>query len=245
MESLVLPGKRWGVDFSRVHFDDYSDWDKPKAKLEQLSTNCPYRTIIIDSITSIGDAINRQTLKTKGSAKKRDGSDRQGTFIGSIPVNDLQDYKAEASAFTELIAMLKDIHKYHKVHVILIAHVVAAKKDNEENKLTTHARTIVTGGEKISAKIPSYCTEVYHFNIESGFKADAEGQYGLFTIHTGNDYARTSLPLDRRINFNDAPLYERWVKPAIEKLKAEKPAVRIGEPPTETPPSTPSTSFVR
>lgn len=239
MEALNLPAKRWGVKLRDVHFDDYTNWDKPKAKLEQLQVNCPYRTIIVDSVTSIGDAMTSQVKKLKN----QDGT---GKKIGNIPVSGFEEFNAESSGFQEMIALLKDIHKYHKVHVILIAHVVGQRKDNDANKLTHHSRVIVTGAEKISAKIASYVTEAYHFNIESDFNVDTgEGKYGLFTSHTGNDYARTSLPLPRKIMFNDEPLYERYILPAIRKQEAEKPIERIAEKPTTQPTTTQPSPFVK
>ena len=230
MEALMLPAKRWGVKMSEIQYDDYTDWDKPKAKLEQLQVNCPFRSIMVDSITSIGDAMTRQVRRFKIQ-------DNTGKKIGNIPVSGFEEFNAESAAFQELIALLKDIHKFHNVNVILIGHVLGARKDNDVNKLTHHSRIIVTGAEKISAKIAAYMTEVYHFNITPAFEADKEGQYGLMTVHTGNDYARTSLPLPQEILFNNEPLYEKWIAPAIEKLKAEKPIERI-----PTQPTTPTTN---
>ena len=226
MEALVLPAKRWGLwGTGHVQYDDYSDWDKPKAKLKQFQVNCPFKTIVVDSVTSIGDNINRQTKSTKSDAGG-------GKVIGGISTNSIEDYNAEASAFQDFMAILKDIHKFHKVNIVLIAHVVGQRsKDNDTNKLTHHSRVIITGGDKISGKIASYMTEVYHFNVEADFNVDAgDGKFGLFTAHTGNDYARTSLPLERKILFNNEPIYANYIKPAIERLKAEKPIQRI--PPT-------------
>lgn len=235
MEALTLPMKRWGVNPRDIQYDDYTDWSKPKKKLEDLQVNCPFRTIIVDSVTSIGDNINRETIKQKVS----DGVG--GKKIGNIYVPGIEEYNAEASAFQDLIAKLKDIHKFHKVNIILIAHVVGQRnKDSDTNKLTHHSRVIITGGDKISGKIASYMTEVYHFNVEVGFNVDSgEGTYGLFTSHTGNDYARTSLPLERKINFNNDPLYEKFILPAVNKLKAEKPVERIPQS-TNTPLITPN-----
>ena len=235
MEALTLPMKRWGVNPKEIHYDDYVDWSKPKAKLEQLQVNCSFKTIIVDSITSIGDNMNRETIKLKRSGAGE--GEGKGKRIGNIYVPGIEEYNAEASAFQEMIALLKDIHKFHKVHVILIAHVVGQRnKDNDTNKLTHHSRVIITGGDKISGKIASYMTEVYHFNIESDFNVDSgEGKFGLFTQHTGNDYARTSLPLERKILFNNEPLYERWIEPAIRKLKAEQPIQRIANNPSTLP----------
>jgi hypothetical protein len=228
MESLVLPAKRWGIKLADIDYEDYTDWDKPKAKLKQFQLNCPYKTIIVDSITSIGDNMTSQVMGLKG----KEGG---GKTIGNIQVSGLEEYNAESAAFRELIAMLKDIHSYHKVNVILIAHVVGQRKNDDANKLTHHSRVIITGGDKISGKIASYMTEVYHFNVKPGFAETDEGEYSLFTSHTGNDYARTSLPLERNIAFNDKPLYERWIAPAIAKLNAEKPIERVQTPPSTQP----------
>ena len=237
MEAMMLPAKRWGVKMKDVQFDDYTDWDKPRAKMEQLQVNCPFKTLIVDSITSSGDAMTRQVRMSKQK-------DNSGKKIGNIPVSGFEEFNAESAAFQEMIALLKDIHKFHNVNVILIAHVLGARKDNDTNKLTHHSRIIVTGAEKISAKIASYMTEVYHFNVKAAFEADKEGSYGLMTVHTGNDYARTSLPLPQEIMFNNDPLYERYVLPAINKLTAEKPIERIvtsqSLPFTTTPPTTPT-----
>lgn len=221
MDALIRPARAWGVDMKDISFDDYSDWTKPRQKLEQLQMKCDYKTIIVDSITSVGDVINRQTLKMKAGTKTIDGKDK-GVTVGGISVNSMEDYKAEASAFQEMVALLKDIHKFHKVNVILIAHVIGARKPDDANKSTHFSRIIVTGGQIISAKIPAYCSEVYHFDIEQSANVDREGTYGLLTVHTGNDFARTSLPLERRINFGGDPLYDKWIKPAIELNRVTK-----------------------
>jgi hypothetical protein len=227
MEALMLPAKRWGISLRDINYDDFTDWDKPRAQLEKLQVNCPFKTIMVDSVTSIGDAMTRQVKRIKAQ-------DNTGKKIGNIPVSGFEEFNAESSAFQEMIALLKDIHKFHGVNVNLIAHVLGARKDNDVNKLTHHSRIIVTGAEKISAKIAAYMTEVYHFNITPAFEADKEGSYGLFTVHTGNDFARTSLPLPQQIQFNNEPLYEKYIEPAIRKLKAEKPIERIPTQPITT-----------
>ena len=240
MEAMNLPAKRWGIKMRDVHYDDYTDWDKPRGKLEQLQVNCPYRTIIVDSITSIGDAMTSQVRKFK---QKGGGEGGKGKTIGGIPVSGLEEFNAESGAFKEMIALLKDIHKFHKVHVILIAHVIGQRKDDEGNASTHHSRIIVSGAAQISAKIASYVTEAYHFNIEKGFNEDtSDSKYGLFTSHMGNDYARTSLPLPNKILFNNEPLYEKWIAPAIEKQTKEQPIERITTPTTQQPTTTQPTN---
>lgn len=238
MEALIKPMKAWGINPREIEYEDYSNWTKPLAKLKEFQLNCKFKTLIVDSITSIGDNINRETIQQKIQ------DNTGGKKIGNIYVPGIEEYNAEASAFQEMMALLLDIKNYHKIHVILIAHVVGQRNANDKNKLTHHSRVIITGGDKISGKIASYMTEVYHFNIETDFDVDSgEGKFGIFTQHTGNDYARTSLPLERKILFNNEPPYERWIEPAIKKLKAEQPVQRVGSPSIVTPTVVEPTKF--
>src|SRR6266481_493458 len=119
MSALRIPMKNWGIKPSDVHYDDYTDWNSIRVQLEKLQVNCPYKTIIVDSITSVADVTNNQTMKSKSGTTTKAGEEK-GMRIGGIPVNTLEDYKAEASAFQSLIALTKDIHTYHKVNIILI-----------------------------------------------------------------------------------------------------------------------------
>ena len=222
MEALALPARKWGIDTTKIEFDDYTDWDKPRQKLELFETNCKFKTVIVDSITSIGDGMNRQVQKRKGA---------NAYTIGGISVNTIEDYKAEASAFQEMMALLNSIRKYHKIQIVIIAHVVGQRKSDDANKLTHHSRVLVTGGDKIGAKISAYATEAYHLNVKPGVTEDTGGDYTAITAHSGNDYARTCLDLPREIVFNNDPLFTKWIGPAIQKFKAgRKSEVPVNPP---------------
>jgi hypothetical protein len=210
VSALALPLRQWNIDPKQVAWDDYTDWNKGLEQLKKFQVSCPYKTLVIDSITSCADAINRQTLKVKGA-------DAKGKGIAGIPVNSIEDFNAEDSALKELVAVTKDIHKYHGINIILIAHVIQKEVKTSDGK-THMSRTIVTAGKGISQKIPAYCDEIYHFNIKSGFDANTGGQYTVLTTHTGDDFARTSLPIPAEIQFGNDPLYDKWIAPAIQKF---------------------------
>jgi hypothetical protein len=217
MNGIYLPMKRWGVDPKTITYDDYEDWTKAKMKLEQFQVSCPYKTLVFDSLTSMADMTLRQTLKMKYGLKRQSGA-TAGKLIAGIAVNEIEDYNAESSALQELIALTKDINQFHKVNIILIAHVVQAEYRNTTNNTTHVSRTIVTAGKKVAPKIPAYCGEVYHFNIKKGFVEGQGGDYSLLTEHTGDDFARSAIGLDKEIVFGDKPIYDTYIKPAIAKL---------------------------
>jgi hypothetical protein len=189
MNGIYLPMKRWGIDSKQIDYEDYEDWTKPRKQLELFQTNCKYKTLIFDSITSMADMTLRQTVKAKYGVTRASGA-AAGKLIAGIAVNEIEDYNAESSALQELIALTKDINSFHKVNIILIAHVVQAEYRNTTNNTTHISRTIVTAGKKVAPKIPAYCGEVYHFNIKSGM---VQG---------------------------DKPLYATYLQPAITKMLA-------------------------
>jgi len=224
MSGILTPARAWKVSMHDIHYDDYDDWTKPLAKLEQLQVNCPYKTIVFDSLTSMADMTLRQTIKMKSGTVRKSGA-QSGKVIAGIAVNEMEDYNAESAALQDLIGLSKDICSYHKVNIILIAHVVQAEYRSPNNQTTHVSRTIVTAGKRVAAKIPAYCGEVYHFNIKRGFDSNALGEYSLLTEHTGDDFARTGLNLPREIVFGNEPIYGKWIEPAIDKLKSSGESV--------------------
>jgi hypothetical protein len=219
MNGIMIPLRNWGIDPKLIQYDDYDDFNRARIKLEQFQVNCPFKTIVVDSLTSCADMTLRQTLKAKVGKTRASGA-TAGKQISGIQVNEIEDYNAESAALQELVSLTKDIHAYHKVNIILIAHVVQAEYRSIAGE--THiSRTIVTAGKKVAPKIPAYCGEVYHFNIERSIDTSQGGAYTLLTEHTGDDFARTALPLPRKISFGGEPLYDKYIKPAIDKMKEQ------------------------
>lgn len=220
ISSLLIPARNWNIDLSQVDYDNYTDWNSARQKLEAFQGNPVnkkgerYKTIIIDSITTMAEATNLQTLRTKSGTTNRDGGEK-GMRIGGIAVNSLEDYKAEKSAFTQSISMLKDIQDFFNINVILIAHL-----QGEHDAQKASSRMIITGGKAISGMLPAYCEEVYYFGIEKSMDTSKPPTRYISTIHTGNDFARTTLPLPNKIQLEASkPLYDSYIVPAMEKLK--------------------------
>src|SRR5690606_18986017 len=64
IESLRLP-KSKGFITSKIDFERYNNWYGIEKELQRLETSCPYATVVIDTLTSVGDVINRQTMMDK------------------------------------------------------------------------------------------------------------------------------------------------------------------------------------
>jgi hypothetical protein len=220
MNSLLLPMREWKIDSKQIHYDDYNDWDVGRKKLETLQINCPYKTIIVDSGTICANAILRQTKQLKTGITRQSGA-KAGKSVAGIQVNEIEDYNAESSALLELVALTKDICKYHHVNIILIWHLIQAEYKSMAGTESNIVRTIVTAGKRVAPMIPAYCEEVYHFFLDKSFTADEGGKYSILTSSTSEDFARTQLPLERKIEVNNKPLYTTFILPAITKLNSQ------------------------
>lgn len=219
MDNLRIAMKKWNIDPSSIEYDDYTKWNDAKTKLESMTLGAPgdlkYKTIVIDSITSCADYMLRETIKMKTGATRKSGQSA-GKSIGGIAVNEMEDFNAEAAGITELIALTKDVHKFHKISVILIAHVVRVETKDPSGRIQV-TRSIVTAAKKAAFKIPAYCNEIYHFGLRTSIDPTAGGDHVILTQNSGDDYALTSLELDREININGVNLYRDVVEPAINR----------------------------
>lgn len=225
IDALYSPAIRWGINLKDdVKFDTYNDYSAMRSQLERFQRECKFKTIVIDSITSTADNIGMQTRTLKSGTVGKSGEEK-GNRVAGIAVNTIEDYKAEASAFSELLALTKDIQQFHKCNIILIAHVVGERMNVDANSRS--ARIIATGSKQISAKLPAYCSEIYHFQVDKGLGSQ-EDKYEILTQHSGLDFARTSLNLERKLVLegNDA-LYEKYIKPAIAKITTQPSTIRI------------------
>lgn len=233
MSALLLPASKWSMDLSQIEYDDYDDWDKAKAKLKEFQVGMKgFKTLVFDSITTMADSTLRQQRTNKAGAGKK---------LGTIEVDGIEEYNAESAAIGELVAICKDIKKFHKVNIILIAHVVQAEYRNTTTNTTHVSRTIVTAGKKIAAKLPAICEEVYHFNIKKGIVEGTGGKYTCLTTHTGDDFARTILPVSAEIEFGDRPLYSDFLLPGINELvKIQEKSVAAATPPSIVSPTSTS-----
>jgi hypothetical protein len=224
MNSLMLPMRNWGIDPKDVAFDDYPDWSAAQQKLEQFQIKCPYRTLVIDSITTLADNMLRQVRQLRKGQTRKSGA-AAGKVIGGIEVGEIEDYNAESAGLTEMIALCKDIHKFHKIDIILIAHLIRVENKSLDNRISI-SRSIVTAGKKPAAKIPAHCDEAYFFSVEQGVMVGGGGKYQIMTSHTGEDYARTTLTLPQVIDIGSDPLYDKYIKPAIQS-QVLQPTVKL------------------
>lgn len=189
---------------NKIEYDTFRSFFRIKDKLKEFRVRCPYKTLVLDSLTSLADAVIRQMIMEKGDSGKKVGGQR---------VASIEDYGGEASGLLEILDTFIEIHLSQGVNVIWTAHVLQTEmKDVSNPGATSYSRSLLTGGKKIAAKLPAYFDEVWHFQVEPSINVADPPSYTVITRHAGSDYAKTSLPLPAKIDFTGKSLYDEVMR---------------------------------
>lgn len=181
-----------------IEYDFYGkiEFSKALLKVKSFKSYNPYRAICFDTITSIGDSL----LKTGEINRGGKGSNQMAGF--SVPT--LEDYGAESAGFTELLDACFELD----CHVIFNAHLMIAESGGIMQGGTKMSRSIVTGGKKIAAKIPSRFNEVYMYDPQPSPMQGGKPLYTIITQHSTTDFAKSALGLPGRLDVTTKLLYE-------------------------------------
>jgi hypothetical protein len=213
MESVKDYYQRVVGKLPNVTFDRFSTFFEIHAKLEELRANCPYKLIIMDSITSLAMKSLDTMIETRTPTEKSKTKDRGGIILTVV-----EDFGGEASALRMAMNMLLAISIAHNVSVIVTAHVI-----DPQPGAYRPMRVLLTGGKKIAAEIPIHFNEAYHFFVETkgGLQVgvdDIERKFVAVTRSIGTDWASTALDIPDKIDFTNGLLHAK----IIEILKREK-----------------------
>ena len=203
-----FPGKE-------VYWDTFENIFDIGDKVGGLMEDCPYETIIADSVTSLSynciksiDDVKGQNVLTmlKNFKKSSKG-------YSTIELRGYDYYNGEDNFLKFFIDQLKLLwaRPGNPKHVIIVAHVLTAETTDIKTKVVTKTRRIVTAGKNIAAYIPAQFDECWHFGVERPPIDDpsVRVQHVVCTEAIGDDYAKTAYNLDPIIDFTKALLYEK------------------------------------
>ena len=238
-EALVVP-INLGNDSrgGRIAHDDIDVFVPDRAKqiltlldkLVEQGDDCQYANIVLDSFTTVIETelraiahkkakaaanSNAQTvINSDGSRAKNKGQAKEARLVGGIPINSIEDYKAETGLIVDII----DRAHLIQANFFLICHVVVWTGEGLRGTSKTK-RQFFTGGKKATALLPALFSEIWHFEKEtSGFGEDAENKYWVHFQSTDEDIARTALGIQKPINFTNKSLYRLLKKYLDVKL---------------------------
>jgi len=224
-----------------MEFDEYraNEYDKMATFLEKIQMKNPFRTIVFDPLTMIGDMLIQYSV----SQKRGGGVQMRGKVI--LPGPD--EYKTETNG---LKAML-DVGRQMKSNFILCAHIfedIYYEIGQEKPRIT---RKLLTAGKQPAAMIPGMFDEVWLFTVVPGAVVGEKPTHKVITRPTIEFLTlRTSADLPMEITWTNKDkqpmdLYaltkNQLDKSAVERARREQtedPSKVIPFQPPTVPPTT-------
>lgn len=197
-----------------VHWDTFKNIFEINTQVEQLIYNCPYETIIVDSITGLVNICMNSVGEVKGEKvtdllKKTKG--------GAIEMMGIDYYSAEDRFCSYFVDRMKELwaRPGNPKNVILIAHVVTVESSPDlKTKLVTRTRSIVSKGKKFAAYLPTGFDNVYLIGHENPGIDDIRQEVKRICVTScfGEDSAKCSYNFPDKIDFTNGSLYEKLLK---------------------------------
>ena len=206
-----------------IAWDTFEDVFQLQDKINEFLINCPYETLISDSLTHL--VIN--VFNTAGQMRNED------------PVKFIKDMKLTGGKNSEMTKMSIDyynaetnfIERYwlnvlkrlwarpgNPRNVIVTAHVMTVESSPDlRTKEITRTRGIVTAGKKVGAYVPTEFDDMWHFGYESSFDPSrpSNSRICLFDA-VGEDSAKCTIPkIPTKIDWTGKSFYnelEKWKK---------------------------------
>lgn len=199
-----------------IEYDYYSNVFDVDNKLKGWlqKQDCPYETLIHDSITNLSALVIHQIgeVRSEDTMIILERMKKDQKKVNKIEFMDFDYYKGEMRMFDHILGLSKRLWAApgNPKNIIFTAHIMTNEQTNIMTKFTTVTRSIVCAGTKVAAFVPTQFDELYTFSTqESGGMDGQKSRIRRFVLTEteGPDDAKTAYSLDKSIEFTDKNFY--------------------------------------
>jgi hypothetical protein len=199
-----------------ITYDSYQNVFDIASKLREFEVECPYETLVFDTITALAKLTMRTIAESKGESfverlkpsnlsKGTSASAKTGKVATSIDMMSVDYYNGVYNFMIQYwIDALKGlwIKQGNPKHVLVLAHVMTTESSPDlKTKQTITTRNIISQGKKVEAELPTLFDEIYHFESTQPSLGDGSPIYLARTSNYGQDFAKTAYNLPAKIDF--------------------------------------------
>lgn len=191
VKRLLSTEQKEGIEYDTLGPDKINSFCKEFQELQEYN---PYKTVVIDSLTSLSLSLMNYYLNMKGKSGSKGGK-----MVGTTQVPTWDEINGE----TALTSQILDVAKILKCHIIMTAHPVAKTEITGADKVGRKTSSLVAFGNKLPSIVPNYFNEIYQFFIEAGYDANNNTvpKYFIYTRpNSEEDMMKTGLPIPRKID---------------------------------------------
>jgi hypothetical protein len=200
-----------------IDYDHYSNIFELSDWINKMKMDCPYETLVEDSLTALNSLILSSVAEVKNEKTIEMLSRQKGKALEMMSI----DYYNGAVRFLQSYYFdeLKKLwtRPGNPKHIIIIAHVMTKESSPDlraNQRVVTQSRSIVTAGKAISAYVPTVFDDMYHFATKDKDPFDDKSslRHVCCTEAVGEDNAKTAYKLDSIIDFTNKSLYNELNK---------------------------------
>ena len=163
--------------------------------LENLQDKCPWKTLVLDSVTSASNACVVYQLKMKGKMKETKGG---------LPATSWDEINGETVLFTKALEVCKLIHRKFNTHIIWTCHPVSKTIITESG--AQRITSLAAYGNKIPSIIPGYFDEIYNLSLD---KTGVDTYKRMINTIPKNDFpGKSAMKLPNSIEFTNKNFYD-------------------------------------
>lgn len=177
------------IDYDTYYIDDF---EKFARKLESFQLGHRYKTIVIDGLTSLADMFLQYGINLRGQGGKGDKKK------GLVDLNSIEDYNVETRGLLQIINVLRELKSAHR---ILNTHILESEAYNLVENKNIVTRKTMTGGNKISAKIPGFFDEVWNFYVKPAALSTDPPRFCMSPVDRGFGLGKTVFPIPMEVDF--------------------------------------------
>lgn len=231
VDQRIAPVKLMYGDLKSLQFNQFTHWKQIAEKMDNLISYNPYKTVEVASLTSISRMLmnlsRKDRAKYESANLKMDKRFDRMTALHSITPSEIEDYGIEANGINDIIDALRVLFKEGKgCNVILSAHVLEVTHEDLKGGTKIKRYLVNAGAKRIVAEVPAYFNEAWHFDTETkSSEKGLETEYYIMTRSVSDDWAKTALPLDAKINFTNKRLYDIVMKQVQDRKANLKPVL--------------------
>ncbi len=201
MEPVKLIFPDADIDYVSYGVDDFKNF---LNWLEDIQRTPPkFKTIVIDSLTSLSMCCVMYQLQVKGKVK---------TGTAGLPATSWDEINNETVVISKTLEILKIMYENHGINIIMTAHPVTktniGSKDGESSKY----ESLVSYGNKIGQMAPGYFNEIYRLTTRKLTMDGSPRRIALTSILADESVlAKSALGLPNEIDITDG-LYDALMK---------------------------------
>ena len=197
-----------------IFFEQYSSdqYELLERDINVHGDDKSYGLYILDSMTSLSDMLITYSMKLRGVGQAA----RTGKAKGVISLSEVEDFGAEAEGLKKVINALLSIDH---AHVFITMHILKTTAWSITENKEIVMSSILTGGKKVAAKIPTLFNEIWAFDSVPGIGLGAAPTFNMYTVPTIDvPSAGTCLHLPNKLECT-LPKFNLWqqIEDALKK----------------------------